>query len=382
MKYLLTLLLLFGATLHARAEEIEKKIKLRGSSTYLKVDLNTTKKVRFWGVSTGNMTSYLQVYGSLPPKAKLNAKAAFVQKTYEKALSEKKFHYEIDLLTQTQVQKKRSQCLPISVEEAEAGISVEDFPPLSDPACDSVGAETLQVMADTLSEAYGGDWGVGNACAYFIYSIGGSPDYLDICDFVSEEELAQYGLECIDDEESEIPEESLLTSRARVLRTLSPERVQLYGLLNKDACLTQSKPEYIVIFDIDLSKVDPAEYPGGLNISFSAKETKVSKGKQAAIKPESEGRYKPKPIVMMNWLGDTCGNQIDVVSWKKFVPVSFRPLTIYGLLSYKGMVLNLALVDKVLTGGQATFNLSTKRESYGVCFSLQRKRQNKNGYPK
>lgn len=364
---------------------IEKKIKLRGTPNFIKVDLNSTRKVLLWGVSAGNMSAKMEVYGRIPEGAKISAKAAFVQKNYEKTITDKKFHYDVDLINSTQLSKRHSQCLPISVEESDAGVSLENYPAISDPVCDAVGNETMEIMAESLSQAYGGNWGIGNACAYFVESIGGSPEYGNICDYISEEELAQYGLQCIDDETS--PNGDILPMSAKVPRKIvkreaSLQTIQLYGLLNKDACIASKKPEYLFMLEVDLSKLNASDYPNGVEMSLNVKELKVSKGKEAAIKPESEGRYQPKPIVMMNWLGETCGNKIDVISWKKYKPASVRPLTVYGLLSYKGLVLNLALVDRVLTGGQATFELSTRREAYGVCFNLQRKRQNKNGYPR
>jgi len=377
------MLLCAASTFAESDKEIVKKIKLRGTPTYMKVDIFKTKKITFWANSPGNMSSYLDIYGRIPDGAVIKAEAVYVQKTSEDALSKKKNHYEIDLKNLKELLKEHSQCLPISVEEFLAGEGPENYPAITDPACDEIGDESLGILAESLAQAYGGEWSIGNACAYFISNAGdiSQPDVSELCANYDHIELAALGIECPSDGGLFSTGKAALISDKHT-RSASIQYTHLFGILKKDACLTEKNQEYLAMITVDLSKLNPLLYPDGVEFSISAKEFKLPKGKEAALKPESEGRYAPKPIILMNWLGDTCGNKIDVVSWKKYKPASITPLNIYALLSYKNMVLALALVDRVLTGGRATFDFSTRRESYGVCFNLQRKRQNKNGYPK
>jgi hypothetical protein len=58
-----------------------------------------------------------------------------------------------------------------------------------------------------------------------------------------------------------------------------------------------------------------------------------------------------------------------------------KRIPIVKYVGYKGYGLSLARIKGLLNGGKATFELSNGGDIYGVCFSLARKRQVRNGYP-
>lgn len=355
----------------------EYKVSLNGTNNYITVNPGT-QEITLWGISKGKMSSYLEVSGNLPEGTKLKARAALVKKSVSQAKNQKKQQYPVKLLTQKKLSALHSQCLEISVEGSEPDeedlLDVNDYPAIESPVCDAIGTDVLTEMAGQLSGTFGGEWQAGNACSYLL-SVAGEVwlDPGEWCDKLTEEQIATlepFGLDCEAEEE-----EGGTTLLALTLPTAS---IDYRGLLHKDSCNKKSK--YVVLVTLDFSDIAHL-ITEPLNLSLRVNEFKRKSGKESALKPESEGRYAPKPIVMMNWLGNSCGNRIDVVKWKKRKPKTVTPLSVYSLLAYKDMVLNLAVVESALTGGKGTAELYTGDESYGVCFKLQKKRQNKNGYP-
>ncbi|MCB0333621.1 MAG: hypothetical protein KDD55_08995, partial [Bdellovibrionales bacterium] len=144
------------------------------------------------------------------------------------------------------------------------------------------------------------------------------------------------------------------------------------------------KAKHLIKIELDLKEVPQEVKDIGVTLKVSLSTNHHGEGKQASIKPESEGRYAPRPIILMNYLDGVCGHRIDTVKWKSKNKVQWRKeLEIYSLLAYQDMVLSLALVDSVLPdSGKATFELYDGTSAYSVCFELKQKRQTANGYPK
>ena len=359
-----------------------KKVKLNGSNNYISV-LAETETLVLWGISRGKMTSYLEITGNFPKKTKVKVYGATVKKSVSQALRRRRKHYPISLLTQRRLSAKHSQCLDISVEgsepDEESLLDVNDYPAIDSPVCDEIGQDVLAQMATQMSETFGGGWTAGNACAY-VLSIAGDVwlDPEEWCDNLSPEEievLEPFGLDCeedCDDCEPPLPARSAAASYGRSFNHK--------GLFRKDSC-NKKASKYLVLITLNFSDVEFDGTSTDFDINVRINEFKRRKGKESALKPKSEGRYSPRPIMMMNWLGGTCGNKIDIVKWRKLKPKKVTSLNVYSLLAYKDMVLNLALVDSALSRGKGTAELYNGRDSYGVCFKLVRKRQNKNGYP-
>lgn len=366
MKMLFSILCLFLATC-CEAEEIHR-IRLNGSVKLLSVT-RETDKVLLWGLSRGINTSYVKVAGDIPRGTKIKAYGVPVTGSVEETLLDRKAYYPVQLMTDSKLREEHSECLPISLpeEEPEEKEVPEQYPEIESPVCDEIGEETLITLATQLGETFGGDWKKGNACSYLL-TIAGDV-WLDSdtwCEKLTDEQkelLKPFGLTC---EEIELEPDNL---------KLRSNSFSYTGIFRKDAC--SKKKRYLFILTLDSKKAALSESE---TIWIRVREEKSIK-REAALKPESEGRYSPRPILMMNWLGSTCGNKIDVVKWKRKKPGIIKKLSVYSLLSHRNMVLNLATVDSALIGGKGTAELYNGRESYGVCFKLKRERQNKNSFP-
>lgn len=375
-KQIVALILGLAPSLTLLAQEVRyERVEFgRGTSNITVLPSEAPKKVVFWAQSTGNMTSWAEAYVTSPSGLPVQASAAFVKTTALRALKTPKTHYPVSLKTVPQLSREHSMCMDIAVEEETVDeiLHVEDFPPVDDPICDIFEPGELSDMAETFSEIYGGSWSRGNICAYIVQTIGdtSAPDEDELCDQFDHWELAQLGIICPDGPFS------------AVLPVQAPTSYRHhFGLFRKDSCTPAKRSKYILMYTVDLSSVNWAEYPGGLSLRVSLREKKLARGRESALKPESEGRYAPRPIIMMNWLSETCGNKITITKWSRNKPQSITPLQIYGLLSYKNLVINLALVDGALSGGKGTAELFTRTKAYGVCFDLVRRRQNKNDWP-
>lgn len=257
------------------------------------------------------------------------------------------------LLRDEEKQKQfHQECLPLSIEEEDPieAIDIGNFPPTWNEYCEQSGREVLDAIAADFSLLYGGAWSAENVCSYLMSEVPW-------------------------DEVNESTEDDLFEEARSTLSTT------FHGLLSANSC--RKRPgDYLLRFVLDFSKVDWEGVSGEATLSARFKFILHSGPEEASIKPESEGRYAPKPLILMRGLGGFCGHVIDVVRWGRKKPKKRTTLRPYSMLSWGGMTLAVAVADKVVPGaGKATFELYDERESYGVCFSLARKRQKANGYP-
>ena len=307
-KYLVLAFVTICTVFNASAESltIYQRITFDGaSSTFtIKAGESLPKEVIFWAPSSGNITSYLELYVTGPETLPVKAYGAFIKTTPQQALAQKKNRYEIELKTLRQVAREQAQCLDIGFEMPtdEGLLKPEDFPPVSNEICDSFSTEEMQNLIDTFHEVYGGTWSVGNMCAYILSTIADptGPNKDQLCDMYDHDELALLGVICPD------PLFAML-GRSASIETPPDIMRHFFGLFRKDSCAPVKKSRYLVMISINLSKMDLSLYPDGLTVEVSVKENKLKKGKEAALKPKSDGRYSPRPIIMMNYLND---NQI------------------------------------------------------------------------
>lgn len=360
----------------------------------------------FWAKTNGNDTSMLDVSIYAPKGVRISGEQLSYKRKNQlsRALKKKRKSFELPLYTNEELQRRHEGCLPISVESESplSDLTVSDYPPMWTEICAMMPDGKLEQMANLFSQTTGEAWSIYNACSY-VMSEYEDPD----ADFPLELLLELWNegklfdlLEILEDEEFpleylyQLYQDGLLddflasldgdgdASPHSLYRYVPKKSFSFTGVLSKDACSGDSS-KYAVKVIVDLSPIKEALLGESFSITVRGDEESYSGGREAALKPESEGRYSPRPIVMMNYLSSTCGNRIDVVSWRKGKVISREELQVYSLLKYTHMVLALALVDPVIPrAGSASFELSNGRTSYGVCFKLQRTRQNKNGYPK
>jgi hypothetical protein len=149
--------------------------------------------------------------------------------------------------------------------------------------------------------------------------------------------------------------------------------------LQKDACTGGKTDRYVSRVKLDLSKVDPSLYDLTFKVRLSLKEFKYAGAQVASIKPESDGKYKNEPILLMATIGNP--EYVNIVYWRKKRIARTRRIPVVKYVSYKGYGLSLARLIGSLNGGRATFELTNGGDIYGVCFTAVRRRQSVNGYP-
>ncbi len=152
------------------------------------------------------------------------------------------------------------------------------------------------------------------------------------------------------------------------------------SLLSKDTCSKSSK--YLVQIEFDLNAVAQASLDKGVSLLASVDEYEYNGSKAASIKPISDGKFAPRPLILMSSVGGYYTNeQISLVRWGRGKIKSRKILKFAKSLYYKNLFLSSALVDGVLTGGKGTFEITNGVDIYSVCMKLQRTRQRVNGYP-
>lgn len=147
------------------------------------------------------------------------------------------------------------------------------------------------------------------------------------------------------------------------------------AVMRKDSCDTaRRKLRYKLLITI---RFDRLTTDGQARISFT--EQNYSGYQGASIKPESEGKFAPQPILLMSPL-TSCFQELSFVSWRKGRP-TVAPLRLEDTISYRGNSYNRLPIGGILGGGRGVFDLENGQNSYGVCFSLSATRQGVNGYP-
>lgn len=142
----------------------------------------------------------------------------------------------------------------------------------------------------------------------------------------------------------------------------------------KDACVKNDarKLNYIARFRIKVKKA------ATLTVGVTEETYEGKKG--ATIKPISEGKFAPNPLLLME-MTRQCGVSITESVWKNGRPklTSLKP---EDLIRYsKRIFVRVNMGGKLQGGGKASYDLSDTDTAYGVCFSRQAVRQYVNDYP-
>jgi hypothetical protein len=156
------------------------------------------------------------------------------------------------------------------------------------------------------------------------------------------------------------------------------------GLIHKDACHPQTQSKYLVRVLLTFDKVDPAAMAQGVTLGVSVKLNPHKGSEAASIKPSSDGRYHPQPLLLMSSLGFSfAGNDesVNIIHFKGPRIARQKTIPVINHLAYGSLYLTISLLTNVLDGGYATFELTNGDMAYGVCFKAERFRQRANGYP-
>ncbi|MCB0310334.1 MAG: hypothetical protein KDD42_03815 [Bdellovibrionales bacterium] len=162
---------------------------------------------------------------------------------------------------------------------------------------------------------------------------------------------------------------------------VSSSGLQATALIHKNSCENSDKAKYLVAIHLDLSKADPASLTQGSKARIQALSTPHRGGMKALLKPESEGRYSPRPIILMQSLSSFFGSgeQVSRVKWRRKKPTKAKKQGPQTSLYYSGTPYSLTLATG-LTGGKAVYEIYNGSSAYSVCFKLLRVRQEYNGF--
>jgi hypothetical protein len=343
-------LLILPFSLHAE----ERQIKLKGGSASFKVsELSPGEEIVVYGTSKGNSSNPIKigVYG--PSGIKLSASASLQEGSLRTSLKKTKNFFPVKLLSKKQAMGKQSECVTFSqgdvLSEEEPEFDPNSIVSTSDPICELYSADDIAALSEALTQTYGGSWDAGRVCGYLVYVYRGGNEGGDV-----------------------LPTPAPLIQAAVSSDFISADYV---GLFEKNACSSEGDT-YIFRVKVKLPQKLPSS--GYLRIRIS--ETKHYGGKEATIKPISDGKFAPQPLLLMNYLG-FCGQNIKITKWSGGKPISSADAKVFDLIHYRDLILTRTPISSYLVGGEATVQLFDQNSGYGACFTLERKRQRVNGYP-
>ena len=155
------------------------------------------------------------------------------------------------------------------------------------------------------------------------------------------------------------------------------------SFLSFNKCLPAGK--HGVLVKIDLTNIEPAQLQGGV-IKVSTSIRDFEGDKRATIKPKSDGRWSPQPLLLAGPTGgyffNKTVNAIHMVNWKNKRKAKSRQLKVVAFLYYgTGPLLEVAM-GSLLSGGKGTFEVVSGSEGYSFCAKFTKQRQYFNGYIK
>lgn len=347
--------ILLASPVFAAPQSPTHRVVLDGSRYSTEVEIPQTRQVIFYAVTKGTQSEPLSVTLTAPRGAKLTASMAGLRGNALQQVTNGRGFAPISLKTMRQISQSRT-CLEFAPGESSTDIPPIERPESNSPLCDLFSEAEFSALTETLEAVYGGQWSRAQVCGYLVtYYFGGAED----CD-------------------PNDPECAILMAPAYSSPVIPAETSTLYGLVHKNACAAKST-KYLVRIKVDLSKVE-SPTPATVSLALTASLHKFSGSKAATIKPKSDGRFAPEPILLMNYLGTMCGQKLSLVKWRGNQLRRVLPLRLGDLIFYKNWILTRSPIGSVLTGGKGTFELYTTHAGYGVCFDLVRRRQKANGY--
>jgi hypothetical protein len=154
--------------------------------------------------------------------------------------------------------------------------------------------------------------------------------------------------------------------------------IRVRGLLQKDACASDRVFTYDVFTRLTFDAVDKIANPN-YTVEVALKQSKFTGRKASSIKPISDGKFAPRPLLLMSTVS-FYNESINAVSWKS-KPTIVHKTEPSDYVYYRGFALSRTPANEFLRGGRGTFEKVGKYSAYGVCFDFAAKRQRAFGYP-
>lgn len=341
MKRLLTLVL--GVNLILLSSPLQAQVvhEIQGNGSDFTVALGESNlannNLQFYFISRGNISSsvYFEING--PAGTKATVDSALLRLTVPKTLENKKLWYPVKLTKRLQI----------------------------------AGSERFGRVLSRSSVAQRCPWltdEVYNQVSALYLAMGLSFSKEEICDMYSSIEVD--------------PDENDNENNNQTYQTPS-STVYSYGLLLKNSCTGGRKARYLVRINVDLSAVNPDSLRAGSQLIVSARQLPYRGSTATLLKPVSEGRFSPSPIVLMASVGSYGAHdeKMTLWRWKRNRMAQFKKLRKGGYVYYRGDSYVNSVVSNALVGGKGTFVLSNGTSAYSVCLNLVKRRQTLNRFP-
>jgi hypothetical protein len=293
----------------------------------------------------------------------------------------------IPLQTRKEIRAVGKTCVPLRPpEEEEEGTRAPGAGVFDTSVCTNFDPADLYELAQSLTAHYGTTHTSLDACSYLVFIAGGvenvtpNPTLQIPHKFASRKSFSlPITLESRILENNRQP----IRDRSQTIRSRDHKeaafRFERYGIMNKDAC-SNPNTQYYLLVRVNLSAVDRRKQKR-LSVTARVRYQDYTGLSIASIKPVSDGRFAPDPLILMHHLGHLCGHRIHVVEWENKIPVRRTLIPVEDMIQWRDFVLVRSPIAAYLTGGLATFELTDTNRGYSACFTLERIRQRANGYP-
>lgn len=363
LAFFITAFLIWTATTaFGKDESGNTLLKLNGSKVSLFWVADQSEKKVVYALLGGNNSTNLNLTLDAPKGTKVTTAISALSGTIAQTLARASGFNTLQTITREKALELNSgPCISFSPGEGSA--ENNELPPLDllssdSPLCNLFSAPDRAAIGVAISTLYGVSLSEGQVCGYLVSNYLGGAEPCDQTDPICAL------LEAL----QKIPQSIAFQKRA------ANEFKQYSVRLTKDACAARST-NYLLKIIIQIPKNSiPAK------VSISGIESEFTGDRAASIKPLSDGRFAPQPLLLMSFLGNVCGQRIEIVKWSKGIKRSSSIVMAQDLIPYRGRVLTRTPIGRFMSGGKATFELFNGLTNYSVCFTLTKKRQKVNGY--
>jgi hypothetical protein len=362
---------MFLALLSRAEADISKKIVTSSPTTEVVIDPGSKETVQFWTLSKGNSSTRVGLRVSAPVGAVVTFEASAAKRGSDVVNVAPRNWFPIVLRNEAGRGNREESSFVVRRAEGLSSQSsfLKTFSTYQAAAfdmglgfCGVFTDEQIATVLQQIEKSTGQKWTKEQFCKYT--QSGG-----------------EEGVEIPNDENGQTPVIGTLPKDdvdEEFLKNQNNGTVDVAGVLPKDSC-NERVTRYFLRIRVDLSGVDAALHPQGINLRLRASESKYTGKKAASIKPVSDGKYAPAPLLLMSSLGSN--ERLSIMRWKKGKPTKQAEVDVENRLYYRGYLLSRSIASNVLTGGYASVDKSSDYQSYGVCLNMVKSRQRINGYP-
>lgn len=354
----IAVLLLLGSNQAFAQQSIVVKLPASNQVATANVPAGTAAStaVVFYYVSKGNLTSQVGVEVQGPKGLEASVEASQIKGSALSTLEKGNF-WKV-YLSGTLAQSRQAVRLAAQVSNRSTIVTRS-----TNPICDVLSKSYIEAIIKNLSKQKGHEI-----------------SYEEYCSQVPQTSVAKPGAKgTSNDEDIVVPIDAANATSSQ------PTIDQLYGsatgFLEKDNCA--SIKNYLVKLTVKLDKVSAAALAQGFNVQARLQEVEYSGPRVGSLKPISDGKYAPHPLLLMQSLGG--GQWINLVKWAGGRPkILMKVAATPSLAFHRGYVLIRILADKLIAGGRGeliNFELTNGRSVYNICGKRAKVRWRVNGYP-